>query len=234
MGGEPVVKTRAAFCPAPCGEDEERDGRQEGERDADESEYEGETARKCPKVALHGAVGWWLGCILRAISVILEIYFYFSNGCGFLMGNGEKGPAAGDFLGFIERICAPLLIRLDLVAKQPIDDAAEDVVPNEAEDGAEKAPDAFEDGKDGGDEEGEDLADGFHGVSLRVDGWQGYASSRLCHSHPGAEGQGAEARRDVAEAGAVQALFYRGVAVGLHDVFQRFTFLRDGQLRVAL
>ena len=88
--------------------------------------------------------------------------------------------------------------------------------------------------KDGGDEEGEDLADGFHGVSLRVGRWQGYASSRLCHSHPGAEGQGAEARRDVAEAGAVQALFYRGVAVGLHDVFQRFAFLRDGQLRVAL
>ena len=234
MGSEPVVKTRAAFCPAPCGEDEERDGRQEGERDADESEDEGETARKCPKVALHGAVGWWLGCILRAISVILEIYFGFSRGCGFLIGDGEKGPAAGDFLGFIERICAPLLIRLDLVAKQPIDDAAEDVVPNEAEDGAEKAPDAFEDGKDGGDEEGEDLADGFHGIPLRVGRWQGYASSRLCHSHPGAEGQGAEARRDVAEAGAVQALFYCGVAVGLHDVFQRFAFLRDGQLRVAL
>ena len=151
-----------------------------------------------------------------------------------MIGDGEKGPATGDFLGFIARICAPLFIRLDLVAKQPIDDAAEDVVPNEAEDGAEKAPDTFEDGKDGGDEEGEDLADGFHGIPLRVGRWQGYASSRLCHSHPGAEGQGAEARRDVAEAGAVQALFYCGVAVGLHDVFQRFAFLRDGQLRVAL
>ena len=169
MGGEPVMKTWAAFRPAPCGEDEEGDGRQERERDADESEDEGETARKCPKVALHGAVGWWLGCILRAISVILEIYFCFSKGCGFLIGDGEKGPAAGDFLGFIARICASLLIRLDLVAKQPIDDAAEDVVPNEAEDGAEKAPDAFEDGKDGGDEEGEDLADGFHGFAAR--GW---------------------------------------------------------------
>ena len=100
--------------------------------------------------------------------MILEIYFCFSKGCGFLIGDGEKGPAAGDFLGFIACICASLLIRLNLVAKQPIDDAAEDVVPDEAENGAEKAPDAFEDGKDGGNEEGEDLADGFHGVSLRV------------------------------------------------------------------
>ena len=88
-----------------------------------------------------------------------------------MIGDGEKGPAAGDFLGFIARICASLLIRLDLVAKQPIDDATEDVVPDEAEDGAEKAPDTFENGEDGGDEEGEDLAEGFHGVSLRVGRW---------------------------------------------------------------
>ena len=86
-----------------------------------------------------------------------------------MIGDGEKAPAAGDFLGFIARICASLLICLDLVAEQPIDDAAEDVVPNEAEDGAEKAPDAFEDSKDGGDEEGEDLAEGFHGFAAR--GW---------------------------------------------------------------
>jgi len=94
------MKTWAAFCPAPCGEDEEGDGRQERERDADESEYEGETARKCPKVALHGAVGWWLGCILRAMSVILKIYFCFSKGCGFLIGFGEWCLSLDCFWGF--------------------------------------------------------------------------------------------------------------------------------------
>lgn len=53
-------------------------------------------------------------------------------------------------------------------------------------------------------------------------------SGRRCH--PGAEGQGAEAGDDAAEAGAVQARFHGGVAVGLHDVFQRFAFLCDRQL----
>ena len=160
-----MVETRAAFCPAPCGEDEEGDGRQEGERDADESEDEGETTRKCPQMAVHG----WrlvdgLGRILRVMSAILGIYFCFSDSCGFLIGIGEMSPAAGLFLGFCRRFCAALLIWRASLIKEPVGD----VVPDEAADGAQEAPDAFGEGERGGGEEGVDLAEGLHGFAARV------------------------------------------------------------------
>ena len=48
--------------------------------------------------------------------------------------------------------------------------------------------------------------------------------------YPAAELQGAEAGFDAGKARLLQAGFYGGGAVGLHDPLQRFAFLRDRHL----
>ena len=58
--------------------------------------------------------------------------------------------------------------------KQPVDDCADDVIPEETEDGADDAPDAFENGDYQGNDGSEDFAEGFHVFSAqgKCDGYE--------------------------------------------------------------